>query len=78
MEMGLIEWANQRIKALDVWDISILKTYCVLFGLVIGAYISDFVKQHLWVFVALIVLFGLHLSLKFFRRQVDSGQCTGR
>ena len=78
MKMGIIEWSNQRIKALNVWDIGILKVYCALFGLVIGAYISDFVKQHVWFFVALIILFGLHLSLKFFRRQVDPGQIAGR
>jgi hypothetical protein len=33
--MGVIQWAEQRTKALSIWDIGVVKTYCVLFGVVV-------------------------------------------
>ena len=43
--MGLIQWAEKRTKALNMWDIGVLKIYCVLFGMIVGAYASSFVRD---------------------------------
>ena len=36
-----------KIKKLDIWDISIIKSTSVLFGIIIGAYAADFVIQEI-------------------------------
>ena len=66
--MGIIDWYNGKIKNLDVWDMAALKTYCLLIGVVIGAYISDFTKQYLWIIIAVIVLLMIKLLYKVFKR----------
>ena len=64
--MGVIQWAEQRTKALSVWDIGVLKTYCVLSGIIVGAYLSSFVKQHVWWFVAAVLVLGVGLGYRWF------------
>ena len=50
--MGIIEWAERRTSAMTVWDVGVLKVYCVLFGVIVGAYIPMFVREHLWWFAS--------------------------
>ena len=57
--MGILEWAEQRTSAMTIWDVGVLKIYCVLFGVIGGAYISTFVKENLWWFVLSVLVFGL-------------------
>ena len=68
--MGLIQWAEQRTKALNIWDIGILKIYCVLFGMIVGAYVSSFVRDHVWWFVGVVLILGGHLGFKWFTADV--------
>ena len=44
--MGVIQWADRRSRALSLWDVGALKIYCVLFGMIVGAYLSQFVTRH--------------------------------
>ena len=64
--MSLIQWAEGKTKALGIWDIGILKIYCVLFGIIVGAYISGYVRQHVWWFVVPVVVLGLGLGFRWF------------
>ena len=64
--MNLIHWAEQRTKALNMWDIGALKIYCVLFGMVVGAYLSSFVRDHVWWFVGVVLVLGGYLGFKWF------------
>jgi hypothetical protein len=64
--MSLIQWAEGKTKALGIWDIGILKIYCVLFGIIVGAYISGFVRQHVWWFVVPVAVLGLGLGFRWF------------
>ena len=41
--MGLIGWAEEKIKVLSIWDIGVVKLYAMLFGAIGGAYFSEFV-----------------------------------
>jgi len=64
--MGVIRWAEQRMKALNIWDIGILKIYCVLFGMIVGAYVASFVRDQVWWFVGAVLVLGGYLGLKWF------------
>lgn len=64
--MGIIRWAEERTRALNMWDIGVLKIYCALFGVIIGAYIADSVKANIGLFVlAVFVLWGV-LAYRWF------------
>lgn len=64
--MGVIQWAEGRTRALSVWDIGVVKIYCVLFGMIVGAYASSFVTQHVWWFGSAVVVLGLGLGFRWF------------
>ena len=52
----LMKWAEKVVKKMNVWDMALLKTCVVLIGIIIGAYISVFVQQYIWWFVAVAVI----------------------
>ena len=64
--MGAFEWAESNTSALTIWDIGVLKIYCVLFGMIVGAYIPNFVTQHVWWFVVPVLVLGLGLGYRWF------------
>lgn len=64
--MGVIQWAEERTEALNTWDIGILKIYCVLFGMIVGAYVSSFVRDHVWWFAGVVLVLGGYLGFKWF------------
>ncbi len=68
--MELIQWADRRTRALGIWDIGVLKIYCVLFGVIIGAFIPTFVRQNIWGFVIPTIVLGLGLGIRFFAAPV--------
>jgi len=52
-----------------VWrwlDIGLLKWSALIFGMIAGAYLSDFVKQHVWVFVSVAVILAIRPAVKYF------------
>ena len=59
--MSVIQWAETRTNTLTIWDTGVLKIYCVLFGMIVGAYVSPFVTQNVgWFVTAVLVLGGLY------------------
>lgn len=48
-----------KTKTWSAVDIMLLKWSSVLFGMIVGAYAGNFVKQYLPVFIALVIVFGL-------------------
>ena len=64
--MDLFEWAEKRTAAMTIWDIGVLKVYCVLFGMIAGAYISLFVREHLWWFLVPVLLLGVGSGYRWF------------
>ena len=64
--MGLIRWAEERTRTMSIWDIGVLKICCVLFGMIVGAYVSTFVKGHVWWFVGVVLVLGISLGYKWF------------
>ena len=47
-----------KTKMWSAVDLMLLKWSSVLFGMIIGAYWGVFVKQYLWVFIVLVIVFG--------------------
>lgn len=66
--MGFTEWANERIKKLDIWDIGGIKWAAIFFGIIVGAYISNFVKQYLWLLIALVILLAIRPIYRLFKK----------
>ena len=68
INMGFTSWANEKVKKLDFWDIGCIKWSCIFFGVIIGAYIADFTKQYLWLFIVLAILLAIKPLYKFFKK----------
>lgn len=66
--MGLFQWAEKKVEKLNIWDIGILKVYVLLIGMVIGAYVANFVQMYVWYFIAVIVVLMIVLLRKFFSK----------
>ena len=52
-----------------VWwwlDIGFLKLSALLFGMIAGAYLSEFVKQRSWVFASVAVILAIRPVIKYF------------
>ena len=64
--MGVIQWAEERTKSLNLWDIGVLKIYCVLFGMIVGAYVSSFVRDHVWWLGGGVLILGGYLGIRWF------------
>lgn len=48
------------------WDISLLKTYGAIPGLILGAYFPEFVFKYLWLFVAIFSVLLVRYSYLMF------------
>ncbi|GFE56800.1 hypothetical protein AOG1_06790 [Geobacter sp. AOG1] len=52
-----------------VWswkDIMLLKWCVFAFGMIVGAYLSEFIKQHVWIFVLAAILLTVRPAIKYF------------
>ena len=65
--MGIFEWANQKVKAQNIWDIGFLKIFCTIVGMILGAYISAFIIQYVWWFVVIAIILLIWLIYRFFK-----------
>jgi len=63
--MSLYAWAEARARATTVWDLGLLKVYCVLFGMVVGAYVAPFVLRNVGWFVGGIVALGVWFGYRW-------------
>jgi len=56
-----------RTKIWYWWDSGILKLCCILLGMIAGAYLSDFVKGHVWTFAVVAVIAAIHPAVAYFK-----------
>ena len=66
--MGLVKWAEKKLKGFGVWDLALLKTTVAIAGIIIGAYISTFVKTYVWYFAVAFVVLYVWLLYRVFSR----------
>ncbi|HNS31565.1 MAG TPA: hypothetical protein PKN36_01140 [bacterium] len=45
--MGMIEWGEKKIRKMTFWDMGLAKFVLILFGVIVGAFISSFVKRNI-------------------------------
>ena len=55
-----------RTKVWSWPDIGLVKWSALLFGMVAGAYLSEFVTQYWWGFVTVAVLLAIRPAVKYF------------
>jgi len=65
--MGLLDWAEEKIHRLNIWDFAMVKVALVVFGMIIGAYLAGFVKEYVWYFGAVFVLLYVIILYRVFR-----------
>lgn len=68
--MGIIEWANLKVKTQNIWDTGILKIFCTIVGIILGACISNFVIQYVWWFVIIVIVLFIWLMYRFLKVKV--------
>lgn len=66
--MGLLAWKKKMLKKLTIWDMSLVKLYCLLIGIIIGAYIPAFVQQYVIYFASAVVVLLAVLLYRIFSK----------
>ncbi len=56
-----------KAKGWSVVDIGLLKWCCILIGMIVGAYLSDFTKRYVWVIAVAALLVGIKPTISYFR-----------
>ena len=64
-----------RTKVWSPLDIGSLKWCCILFGMIAGAYLSEFTKSHVWVFAIAVVLLAIKPMIAYFGKD-DTAPCV--
>ena len=67
--MAFFEWADKKVKSRTIWDIGVLKIFCVIVGMIIGAHLSGFVLRYETWFLIAGVLLLIVLVIRFFAGQ---------
>ena len=55
-----------RSKVWSVVDIGLLKWCCLLSGMIAGAYLADFTKRYVWIFVVAAVVLAIKPAIAYF------------
>jgi hypothetical protein len=56
-----------RTKIWSWWDIGVLKWYCILVGMIAGAFFHELVMRYVWVVLILAVIFAIRSVIVYFR-----------
>jgi hypothetical protein len=67
--MGMKDWSEKKIKKMTFWDMALIKYTAMFFGLIIGAYISGFVRQYIWLFLILFIAGYITAVYRFFMKK---------
>lgn len=51
----------------SVIEVGLIKWSCILFGMVAGAYLADFVLRYVWLFVIVAVLLAVKPIISYFK-----------
>ena len=66
--MKLIDWAENKISQMNIWDIGFLKMLLLIVGMIIGAYVSEFIIKNIFIFAGIAVLLYILITYKFFKK----------
>jgi hypothetical protein len=48
-------------------DLACLKWSCIFFGMILGAYLSDWITRYLWFFVIAVIVLAIKPVVSYFR-----------
>ena len=65
--MRFYDWINSKVQAQNIWDIGVLKFFVLTVGIIMGAYISDFVIQNIWYFAVISIILFILLIYRFIK-----------
>lgn len=54
-------------KKYSVMDIGLIKWSCILFGMVLGAYLADFVLGYSWLFIIVALVLAVKPIVAYFK-----------
>ena len=54
-------------KKYSVVDIGLIKWSCILFGMVLGAYLADYVLSYVWLFIIVALLLAIKPIVAYFK-----------
>lgn len=54
-------------KKYSVIEIGLIKWSCILFGMVAGAYLSDFTLRYVWIFIIVAVILAIKPAASYFK-----------
>ena len=57
-----------RTKEWTVLDIGLLKWSAIFFGMILGAFLSSFMKNNIWFFTSLVVILAIKPVLSYWRK----------
>jgi hypothetical protein len=57
-----------RSKVWSPVDIASLKWSCIFLGMIVGAYLSDFIKHYVWIFLIAVILLGIKPAVSYLGR----------
>ena len=67
--MSVLSWAEERARAMTMWDVGFLKMTAMLFGMIVGAYWAPFVTRNLWWFLIPMLVLGGRSAYRWFRAE---------
>jgi len=56
-----------RDKMYSVIDIGLIKWSCILFGMVLGAYFSEFTLRYIWLFIIVAIVLAIKPIVSYFK-----------
>jgi hypothetical protein len=66
--MGILNWANSRIKKLNWLDLGCIKLACITLGVLLASLIPSLVGINVWLIVAVAVLFAIKPAVKVLKK----------
>lgn len=66
--MTLKSFFENKIRKFTMWDFAIFKIALVVFGMVLGAYFAEFVKNYLTYFIVIFVLSYIYILYNVFKK----------
>ncbi len=58
---------NKKIKKVDLWTFVVIKLCLIIFGIVLGSFMPDFVQKYLWYWIGSFVILYVWLLYKLFK-----------
>lgn len=69
MVVEVIKMSLLKTKQWSWCDIALLKWSCILFGMLAGAYFSDFVIRHAWIFLMTAIALAIKPAIAYLNQE---------